>query len=228
MLVEVCVSSIEDVFTVKKAKADRVELCSVMEVIGVTPSLGAFLYTKEHIDLPIVVMIRPRAGGFNYNNHEFETMLLDIKLFKEYGATSFVFGILDDNNDIDKERCQKMVEAIGAGHEIVFHKAFDYVPDKDAAMQTLIDLGFTRVLTSGGLGSTLDNLDELKHLIDKYQDQIQIMPGGGIDKNNVSKILETLNLDQIHLSAKELKHDLFDYVATDENHLREFVALVNE
>lgn len=223
MLVEVCVSSIEDVFTVLNAKADRIELCSVMEVIGVTPSLGTFLYTKEHIDLPIIVMIRPRAGGYAYSDHEFETMLLDVKIFKDNGAQGFVFGILNEDNKVDKQRCKKLVDLIGEDKEIVFHKAFDHIEDKAGATQTLIELGFTRILTAGGLGSTLDNIEEIKSLIDKYGDQIEIMPGGGITKDNILKLKAELDISQVHLSAKYNKFDQVDYIATDIDHLKSFV-----
>lgn len=223
MLVEVCVSSIEDVFTVKKANADRIELCSVMEVIGVTPSLGMFMYATENVDLPIVVMIRPRAGGFNYNDHEFETMKNDIRIFKEYGAKAFVFGILDNSNNIDIERCKELIDLIGNDKEIVFHKAFDYIDNKDSGVKVLIELGFTRVLTSGGIGSSLENVEQLKFLMDKYGSQIEIMPGGGINSTNISKLKERLNLTQVHLSAKYERFDLFDYIATDLNYLTDFV-----
>lgn len=226
MLVEVCVSSIEDVFTVKKAKADRVELCSVMEVIGVTPSLGSFLYAKENIDLPIVVMIRPRAGGYNYSDHEFETMKKDIEIFKKFKASAFVFGILTENDEIDINRCQELINLIGKDKEVVFHKAFDHVSDKKAGIKTLIKLGFTRVLTAGGLGGSLDNIEELKELIKNYGDKIEIMPGGGITVDNVETLLEHLDLDQIHLSAKYHKFDQVDYIATDFDHLSRFVKKV--
>lgn len=228
MLVEVCVSSIEDVFTVKQSHADRVELCAVMEVIGVTPSLGSFLYAKKHIDLPIVVMIRPRAGGFNYTDHEFETMLIDIEQFKKHGATRFVFGILNDANEVDYDRCKKIVEAIGPNNEIVFHKAFDYIHDKDEAVVTLIELGVTRILTAGGSGSTMDNIDELRLLMNKYKNKIEFLPGGGINKDNIMTLKNELDMDQVHLSAKHMKNDIFDYIATDEQHLKSFVELVKE
>lgn len=223
MLVEVGTSSIEDVFVVEKSGADQIELCSVREVIGVTPSMGMFNYAKTNVNLPIMIMIRPRPGGFHYTEHEFETMMMDVQLFNENGADGFVFGILTDENEIDVKRCKKIVDKIRPGKDIVFHKAFDYVPDKEKAIESLIELGFTRVMTSGGEGPTMDYISVLKNLVDKYGDQIQIMPGGGVNDDNIDLIKKELNIEIVHLSAEHSKFDLMKYLATDPEYLAKFV-----
>src|SRR5690554_1835451 len=98
MEIEVCVSSIEDVITVQKAGATRIELCTAMEVIGITPTLSNYLLAKKVVDIPVLAFIRPRAGGFNYSDLEFEVMKRDMKAYYDAGARSFVFGILTEKD----------------------------------------------------------------------------------------------------------------------------------
>lgn len=226
MEIEVCVSSIEDVLIAKRAGATRIELCTAMEVIGVTPTLSYFKLAKSITDLPILAFIRPRAGGFVYSDLEFEIMKQDIKAFYQAGARSFVFGILTDKNEIDVKKCQEMIDLVDKDCEFIFHKAFDYVNDFDKSTKQLIDLGFTRILTSGGIGSTEAHLDVLKDLINKYSHKIEIMPGGGITQDNIAHIIDTLDLKSVHLSAKTIKEDVIDYIITDEKHLKNVVDII--
>lgn len=223
MLVEICVSSIEDVKTVDASKADRIELCSTMEVIGVTPSLGMYLLAKEITDKPLVVMLRPRAGFYNYSDLEFEVMKRDLKMFYDYGAREFVFGICDENGEIDVERCDMLMRSVPNDCKFTYHKAFDYVNDKQVGIKQLIDLGFDRVLTSGGLGSTNEYLDDLKNLIDEYKDEIEIIVGGGVRHDNIEVIHSKLNHDVYHLSAKHLAGNQMQHIETDEKHLSMFM-----
>lgn len=227
MDIEVCTSSIEDVLRAEKAGATRIELCMAMEVLGVTPTIANYKKAKEISDLPILAYIRPRAGGFVYTDLEFEIMMLEARDFYKHGARDFVFGILTEDNKIDKERCKKLINFLGEDCTFGFHKAFDYVEDKAKGVEDLIELGFSRILTSGGPGSTLDNLDTLKSLMDRYGDQIEIMPGGGITAENVERVLEELPVKSIHLSAKMLETDTLDYTRTDVEHLRTVVDIVN-
>src|SRR5690554_572762 len=226
MEIEVCVSSIEDVITVQKAGATRIELCTAMEVIGITPTLSNYLLAKEVVDIPVLAFIRPRAGGFNYSDLEFEVMKRDMKSYYDAGARSFVFGILTDNHEIDVKRCRVLID-LCPNSEFIFHKAFDYVNDFDRSIQDLIELGFVRVLTSGGVGSVMDHHDTLKYLIETYGKQIEVMPGGGITVDNVETVIESLPLKSIHLSAKKWKEDTINYIATSYEELSQVVKIVN-
>lgn len=226
MEIEVCVSSVEDIITVQKAGATRIELCTAMEVIGITPTLSNYLVAKEIVDIPILAFIRPRSGGFNYSTLEFEVMKRDIKAYHDAGARSFVFGILTDNHEIDVKRCRILMD-LCPNSEFIFHKAFDYVNDFDRSIQDLIELGFVRVLTSGGVGSVMDHLDTLKYLIETYGKQIEVMPGGGITVDNIETVLESLPLKSIHLSAKKWQEDSINYIATNYEELSQVVKIVN-
>lgn len=227
MELEVCVSSIEDVIVAEKAGATRIELCTAMEVIGITPTLSNYILAKKLTHLPILAFIRPRAGGFNYTDLEFEVMQEDARNFHDAGARDFVFGILTPDRKIDVKRCKLMMDQL-PNSRFIFHKAFDYVDDFDSSMEALIHLGFSRVLTSGGPKDTLSNLEVLKYLIDKYRDKIEIMPGGGITLENLDQVLDALDVKSVHLSCKRWKKDTIDYIETDYEHLKQVALRIKE
>jgi copper homeostasis protein len=227
MEIEVCLSSIEDVKRAEKAGATRLELTTAMEVLGVTPSISNYIIAREITDLPILAYLRPRAGGFVYSDLEYDVIVRDAMNFYQHGARDFVVGMLTDEHKIDSVRLKDLRQRLGSECSFAFHKAFDYVVDFDEAALELIDLGFTRILTSGGPASTLDNLEVMKHLIKTYGDRIEIMPGGGINVDNVSELLEALDLKSIHLSAKMEIEDDMNYIATDIDHLKRVVSIIN-
>src|SRR5258706_2640089 len=145
ILVEVAVATLEDAQTAQSAGADRLELCSALEIGGLTPSLGAFLTIKEHISLPIIAMLRLRPGGFAYTSTDFLTLQRDANLLLDQGAAGLAFGFLTPQRGLDLLRIKELVKLIGA-KESVFHRAFDVTADPFAALDRLIALGVTRVL----------------------------------------------------------------------------------
>lgn len=223
MLVEVCVSSIEDVITLNNTNVSRIELCSTMEVIGITPSLGYYLEAKKLTNLPMVIMIRPRAGFYNYSDSEFEVMKSDLKIFYEHGARDFVFGICDDQGEIDIHRCKTLMDAVPDDCNFTYHKAFDHVQDFDHSINQLIDLGFSRVLTAGGPKAIEENYVVLKELIENYSDKIEIILGGGLTYDNIADIHQILKHNVYHLSAKSYKGETMKHIQTDQELLMKFM-----
>lgn len=225
MIIEVCVSSIDDVKHAVDHGATRIELCTAMEVLGVTPSISNFDFAKEITDVEILAYIRPRPGDFVYTDTEFEVMKRDIVQFYNHGARAFVFGILNSDNTIDLKRTQELMQCIPSDVEFIIHKAFDFVPNFDQAINDLIKLKFRRILTSGGIGGSLDNIQTLKYLSDKYGNDIEIMPGGGVTSETVEEIIRVLNPQSIHLSAKKTVDSNLSYIKTDTEELRKVVDI---
>jgi len=199
VLLEICCGSVEDVFQAKAAGADRVELNSALFLGGLTPSIGAVLAAKD-AGIPIMAMVRPREGGFCYTDREFEGMLRDVRAFVEAGVDGLVFGVLNPDGTVDIPRCRLLMEA-AQGVETVFHRAIDVVPDWRAALDCLIDLGFTRVLTSGQAPSALFGAQTIREMIARADGRIQILPGGGVRPANIAQVVETLGCSQVHASA---------------------------
>lgn len=196
---EICCASADDVFAAAEGGAHRVELNSALFLGGLTPSIGLVRKAKE-ADIPIMVMVRPRDGGFCYTEREFECMLEDVKAFVKEGVEGLVFGVLHPDGSIDITRNRQLIEAAGKC-EKVFHRAFDVVPDWREAMDTLIELGFDRVLTSGQAATSIEGAQTLKEMIEYADGRIEILPGGGIRPHNVSQLIEKTGCTQIHASA---------------------------
>ena len=78
MIVEICSNSIESVLIANKANADRIELCSGLNIGGLTPSTGLIELAVEKSKIPIHCLIRPREGHFIYDKYDFKTIIADI------------------------------------------------------------------------------------------------------------------------------------------------------
>ena len=194
---EVCVGSLSDAHAAAAGGADRIELCGALELGGLTPSLGLVEQVVAAVDLPVMVMIRPRAGGFCYSEDEFRCMLRDAEIALAAGAQGIVFGVLDKNSDIDADRTKQLVDIAGSG-ESVFHRAFDFVSNPVRSLDTLIELGVNRVLTTGGEATAVEGIESLSVLVKHAAGRIQIMPGGNVTEENIAKIVTGTNCKQIH------------------------------
>ena len=207
VLLEICCGSAEDVIEAAKGGADRVELNSNLFQGGLTPSIGALTIAKKYTNIPIMTMVRPRAGGFCYTNTEFEVACEDAEQLLAHGADGLVFGFLHEDGTIDQDRTRKLVR-IAAGKPCVFHRALDVVPDWKRALDSLIKLGVTRVLTSGQESDVFFALDTIAEMIQYVDGAIEILPGAGITLKNVQKVVAATGCNQVHLAHHKTLPDL--------------------
>ncbi|MCF1684003.1 copper homeostasis protein CutC [Tetragenococcus halophilus] len=184
--------------------AKRIELCDNLSVGGTTPSTGvieeSFAYASEK-DVPLVTMIRPRAGDFIYNDIELKIMETDLIEAKKLGIDGIVLGCLTPNNWLDEEALDRLIEA-ATGLQITFHMAFDQIA-KDRqyeAIDWLSERGITRILTHGGPSDTAitENINHLTDLNNYAGDRITILPGGGITSENVEEIVNQIGVNEAH------------------------------
>ncbi|XP_065071698.1 copper homeostasis protein cutC homolog [Rhopilema esculentum] len=202
MNMEVCIDSVISAVEAELGGAARVELCSNLAEGGTTPSLGLFIKIKELVKIPVFVMIRPRGGDFLYSGLDFDVMKKEITIFKSHGADGFVFGILTRDGSIDVTRCQ-LLKDLCSPSPVTFHRAFDMVTDYKTALEEVISIGCERLLTSGLEPTALEGLDTLKSLIEQANGRIQVMPGGGINKRNLERILKGCGAQEFHCSARK-------------------------
>ncbi len=207
MLLEICCGSIDDAIQAERGGADRIELCSALFLGGLTPSLGTVQETKARVKIPVIVMVRPRGGGFCYTDAEFATMERDARLAIEHGADGVVFGILRRDGTIDLERTRRISQIIGHDRQSVFHRAFDVTPDPLAAVDQLVDLGITRILTSGQQNTVGEGVETIRRVIEHARGRIEVMPGGGILPYQLESIIERTGCKQIHLTAFRSERD---------------------
>jgi copper homeostasis protein len=207
MIVEIVVQSGEDAVAADRGGAHRLELCAALALGGLTPSLGLLHTVRARTELPIMAMVRPREGGFAYSEAEFDAMEWDVEAFLERGADGVVLGVLQPDGRIDAARSKRLV-ARAQGRPVVCHRAFDATPDLFEALETLIDLGFTRILTGGGKPKALEGVETLRALIERAAGRIELLPGGRVRAENARELLEKTGATQIHLAPLEPREDL--------------------
>lgn len=216
VMIEICSVALKDCIRAEACGADRIELCASMAAGGLTPSMGLFQLIKEHIKIPVMIMIRPRGAGFCYDNWEYEVMKKDTQLFLDQGADGCVFGILHKDKTVDKERTKELVTRIHqSGKEAVFHRAFDECPNKEQAIRSLIDCGVDRILTAGGQGNAMDHLKELYQWQKEYGSRIQFQTCGTIRSDNIKSVVDGTEIYQVHSACRVFKQDPSDEVCAE-------------
>jgi copper homeostasis protein len=198
---EVCANSFVSALAAENGGAIRVELCENMAEGGTTPSYAQIKLCKEKLNIQVWPIIRPRGGDFLYSDDEFELMKEDIKICKALNCDGAVTGILLANGEVDKERCAELIE-LAHPMPIAFHRAFDMSNDLEKALEDLIDLGFIRVLSSGGKENAFKGIEILARLVNQANGRIEIMPGAGINPENIIEIKEKTGATVFHSSAR--------------------------
>jgi copper homeostasis protein len=203
ILLEVCLTSVDDAISAHQAGADRIELNAALSLDGLTPTPGMLQAVRRAIPLPIVTMIRTRPGHFVLSESDFTVMIADAEWALAAGSAGLAFGILTRDRKIDMKRCRTFREKIGR-REAVFHRAFDQVDDPLIALEQLIDLGVTRIMTSGGSESAIDGAAQIRQLIEHANERIEILPAGGINPGNVLELVKQTGCRQVHGSFRRL------------------------
>jgi copper homeostasis protein len=200
LALEICVESVEHAVAAERGGAHRIELCSDLSSGGITPSAGLMQTVRRHVRIPVHVLIRPRAGDFCYSDHELEIMRDDIQAAKRFGMDGVVLGILHDNTRIDVGSTKALVE-LAHPLPVTFHRAFDASGNLEASLEEVIQTGASRILTSGGEPRAADALSILARLVQAASGRILLMPCGGIDSENVVRIVRTTLAQEFHTSV---------------------------
>lgn len=207
---EVCLDSVESAIEAQAGGADRVELCDNLFEGGTTPSAGAIKLAREKLTIGLHVIIRPRGGDFCYSDIEMDVMKQDVIMARELGADGVVIGVLTPDGQVDRERSGILIEAAG-DMNVTFHRAFDMTRDPFEAMETIINLGCSRILTSGQEATVYEGMDLLKKLVQKAGNRIIIMPGNGISERNLDKIMKGIGAAEYHVYLHEPKASQMTY-----------------
>lgn len=199
MTVEVCAYSLQSCLTAQAAGAHRIELCGGRPEGGTTPSAGLIQLARQHLSIPLYVMIRPRGGDFLYTDAERAVMAADIGIAKKMGADGIVLGLLQDDGTVDVDRTTKLV-VLAHPLPVTFHRAFDMSRDPLEALEAVIRTGAIRILTSGQQPTAEVGLPVLRQLIRQANRRIEIMAGAGVNGTNATLLIEA-GVDAVHLSG---------------------------
>ena len=217
---ELCANGYQSMINGVVGCADCAELCEALEVGGLTPSHETLVNCQNAArHIPVRVLIRCRAGNYVYNNAEIEAMCDDIRKVKEMGYEGVVIGALDDKGDLDIHAIKMMLKA-GDGMKFTFHRAIDVSNKPFEIIETLIGLGFDKVLTSGCKPTAYEGIDMIREFQNRFGDKIKIMAGGGIKEDNIERILSATGINNCHASLAsqviEIQDDLYPDAALNE------------
>lgn len=199
-LLEICVDSAEGLAAAIEGGADRIELCSALGVGGLTPPYGLMQYAQRISPIPVYPLIRPRAGNFVYDASNVAIMEADIAQARDLGLPGVVIGATTNDRKLDRGVLERLIET-SKGLDITLHRAFDMVDDPVEALETAIELGISRILTSGGAKSVSLGIATIRRLAEQAAGRIAIMPGGGVSVELVPELLASSGLNQIHASG---------------------------
>jgi len=200
MKAEIVVYNIASALGAQAGGADRIELCDNPGEGGTTPSVGVVEVVRQHLNLDVFAMLRPRGGDFCYSSYEFYAMKRDLMQFQKLSIDGVVLGILLPDGTIDKKRCAELI-AKARPLKVTCHRAFDMTRDPRQALEDCIEVGFDRILTSGQKPQAVDGVDLIRELIQQAAGRIAIMPGSGVNENTVAQIVSKTGAQEIHFSA---------------------------
>mgnify|MGYP003580563536 CR=1 FL=1 len=243
VLVEACVDSVASAVAAERGGAGRLELCDNLGDGGTTPSAGMISAVKAAVQIPVFVIVRPRGGDFVYTDVEAGVMRLDVEAASMLGADGVVIGALTADRLVDAERTRALMDA-AAGLPVTFHRAFDHAKDLPQALEVLMSLGVSRVLTSGGAATALEGVSTIAALAKRAAGSIAIMAGGSLREENVQEVVHRTGVTEVHVRGsrvtapqsrsnesvrlrKPMPADERAWEETDERRVREFVRLAN-
>ena len=198
---ECCCQSAQDAIEAQAGGAQRIELCSRLEVGGVSPSPQLIAQVLDAVSIPVNVLIRPREGDFCYNTSEAEQILHHISICKELNVNGVVIGALTPSGQIDIPLMSRFIQA-ARPLEVTFHRAFDECTEPLVALEDIIALGCNTLLTSGQAPSALEGTDLIAKLVRQAAGRITVMPGAGINPQNIKHIVLATGASQYHGSAR--------------------------
>ncbi|RZA17069.1 MAG: copper homeostasis protein CutC, partial [Lysobacteraceae bacterium] len=199
---EIAADSLESALAAQSGGADRVELCANLAEGGVTPSWGTIAAARDRLRVPLHVLVRARAGDFVYSSRELDAMRRDIEACTSLGCEGIVTGALTAGGVVDTPACRALVEAAN-GLEVTFHRAFDVLDDRAAALEAIIGLGCTRILTSGGADTAEAGAAVIAVDIARAAGRIGLVAGAGVSPANIARVARTSGARDLHASRHQ-------------------------
>lgn len=200
VLVEACVTTVDEAVGAAKAGARRLELCVDLDVGGLTPPVALLDTVRAAVDIPVFCMAR-RRSGFVTAPGEADAVARDVEALREAGAAGVVVGFLRADGRVDEATLRPALEA-ARGLPVTFHRAFDHTPDLLESLETLAALGVTRVLTGGGPGAARDHADTLAALVARSAGRVEILVGGRVRGDHVRHLVEYTGAREVHARAE--------------------------
>ncbi|MDR3752599.1 MAG: copper homeostasis protein CutC [Terracidiphilus sp.] len=197
MVFELCAETLEACLAGQEGGADRIELCTALQVDGLTPSHALIEQAVSGYGIPVHVMVRPHAGSFHYDVSAFTTVCDEVRYIRSVGAAGVVLGVLLDSGTVDIERTRALVQ-LAHPLEVTFHRAIDATPHLEQALEDVIAAGCHRVLTSGGAADVVAGSRMIARLVERASDRIAVAVGGGLRLHNAREVSRLTRAQHFH------------------------------
>lgn len=198
MIKEACVESLSEARVAQENGANRIELCADLANDGLSPRYSLMKKACTQLNIPVMVMARPRAGNFVFTDEELVQTKIAINFAKEAGAMGVVIGLLTPDNKIDEEHT-RMLAAYAQPLEVTFHKAIDEMEDPVEGVKALKTIpGITRILTSGGKPTAIEGQETIRKMIAEADGKLTILVAGKVLQSNVNEIQELTGTNELH------------------------------
>ncbi|MGD9903606.1 MAG: copper homeostasis protein CutC [Vicinamibacterales bacterium] len=197
MVFESCIDSFDGALASVMGGAARLELCARLDVGGTTPDPALLRRIVAATAVPVVAMVRPRAGDFVFDAAELDVMAADIRTMQAAGARGIVLGVLGPDRTIAVEAMRRLVD-VARPLPVTCHRAIDATADLERSLDALMALGVDRVLTSGGAVTAADGAAAIASLVRRGQAAIQVIAGGGVRATNVAALVQATGVRAVH------------------------------
>ncbi len=195
---EACVENLQEAINAEKNGADRLELCSSLDLDGLTPDQGLVEEVLENVEIPVKVMIRPRGGDFIYNRDEINKLREEIKNFRQMGVFGVVFGILNANAELDIEKIEYLSD-LAKPLNVCIHKAIDVTSDPVTEIKNLKALNCVdSILTSGKARTALEGADLIKRMMVAAGEDINIIVAGKVTEVSLGQLHTIIGAKEYH------------------------------
>ena len=199
---ELCADSLQSCLAAGRGGAHRIELCTSLEVGGLTPDATLIGAACSKSGLPVHVLLRPSVSSSQFSAEIFSSIARMIPVVRSLGGAGVVLGLLKPDGNVDIEHTRELVE-LASPLPVTFHRAFDETPDLAQALEDVIAAGCARVLTSGGELNAVAGATRLAALVEQSAGRIDVAVAGGLRLNNVREVAHTSRADHYHASLKE-------------------------
>ncbi|MFN3193950.1 MAG: copper homeostasis protein CutC [Aureliella sp.] len=200
---EVCVDRIDEAVAAASAGATRIEFNQALKLDGLTPALSSCSWLSDHVEVPVIAMVRPHNDGFHYTDGEKRCMLHDVEAMLSTGIRGVAIGAFADGKSthpsLDFEFLQSVCELSG-DREVVLHRVFDGLDDAQqiSSLETLRQIGVCRILTSGGRKTAAEGMQQLARLVEAAPDGLEILAGSGVNASVLEQLYHQARIEQFH------------------------------
>lgn len=226
MILEVCIASLEGAYICDELGVTRVEVNKALSLGGITPATSLIKEIKSKTNLKVVSMLRPRAGNFIYDDYEYKELLLELNDLIAAGTDGVAFGINLPTKKVDLQRTKEIIDICKAKNvETVYHMAIDECDKPCEEMAKLVDLGITRILTRAKKANVIEGKDNFKRYIELFKDQVELLPGAGINSRNVLDFINYTKTKQIHGTFKKVVNGV---IKTDQAEVAKVLKIMGD